>query len=98
MYFWSQYVSTGLWLAAPIQWYQLLYIGKTILNLVQTIPTMIPTSSRSTDLGGRPKDCPFFSFCEQTLKMGANDASGQGLQSTVKIRRQTIFFKKIMGI
>jgi hypothetical protein len=96
MHFWSQCVSTGLWLAAPIQWYQLLYIGKTI----QTIPTMIPTSSlsRSTDLGGRPKDCPFFSFCKQTLKMGANDASGQGLQSTVKIRRQTNFFKKIMGI
>ena len=30
--------------------------------------------------------------------MGANDASGQGLQSALKIRRQTIFLKKIMGI
>jgi hypothetical protein len=55
----------------------------------------------STDLGGRPSDCPFSSFCDHTLKMGANEASGrQGpQQSVVKIRRQTIFFlEKIIGI
>ena len=32
-----------------------------------------------------------FSFCEQTLKMGANDASGQGLQYALKNRRQNNF-------
>jgi hypothetical protein len=48
---------------------------------------MIPTSGRSTDLGGCPIDCPFFRFSDQTLKMGANDASGQGLQSAVKIQK-----------
>jgi hypothetical protein len=48
----------------------------------------------STDLGGCPIDCSFFFlffFGEQTLKMGANDASGQGLQSALKIRRQKFF-------
>ena len=39
-----------------------------------------------------------FSFWEQTLQMGTNDASGQGLQSALKIKRQTNFFGKIMGI
>ena len=38
------------------------------------------TSSKfSTNLSHK-----IFSFCEQTLKMGANDASGQGLQSALK--------------
>jgi hypothetical protein len=32
-----------------------------------------------------------FSFCEQTLKMGANDASCQGLQSALKNKHQNIF-------
>ena len=36
----------------------------------------------------------FFSFCEQTLKMAANDASGQGLQSAQKNRHQNNFSRK----
>ena len=36
-----------------------------------------------------------FSFCEQTLEMGANDASGQGLQSALKNRHQNIFLRKL---
>ena len=32
-----------------------------------------------------------FSFCEQTLQMGANDASGQRLQSALKNRHQNNF-------
>jgi hypothetical protein len=56
---------------------------------------MLPTSSRSTDLGGRPIDCHFFSFCNQTLKMGANDTSGQVLQCAVKFGGQTIFLRKL---
>ena len=39
-----------------------------------------------------------FSFCEQTLKMGANDASGQGLQSALKKRHQKYVFEEITGI
>ena len=39
----------------------------------------------------------FFRFCEQTLKMAANDASGQGLQSALKNRHQNIFFEKVMS-
>jgi hypothetical protein len=39
-----------------------------------------------------------FSFCEQTLKMGANDASVQGQQSALKKRHQNIFLRKITGI
>ena len=39
-----------------------------------------------------------FSFYEQTLKMGANDASGQGLQFAVKNKHQYIFFEEITGI
>jgi hypothetical protein len=35
------------------------------------------------------------SFCEQTLKMGANDASGQGLQSALKNMHQNIFLRKL---
>ena len=38
-----------------------------------------------------------FSFCEQTLKMGANDASGQGLQSALKNRHQNIFLRKLQA-
>jgi hypothetical protein len=38
----------------------------------------------------------FFSFCKQTLKMAANDASGQGLQSAQKNRHQNIF-EKVMS-
>jgi hypothetical protein len=34
-----------------------------------------------------------FSFCEQTLKMAANDASGQGLQSTPKNRHKQKIYK-----
>ena len=37
----------------------------------------------------------FFSFCEQTLKMAANDASGQGLQSAPKNRHQNNFSRKL---
>ena len=36
-----------------------------------------------------------FSFCEQTLQMGANDASGQGLQSALKNRHQNIFLRRL---
>ena len=36
-----------------------------------------------------------FSFCEQTLKMAANDASGQGLQSVQKNRHQNNFSRKL---
>ena len=38
-----------------------------------------------------------FSFCEQTLKMGANDASGQGLQSALKNMHQNIFLRKLQA-
>ena len=34
-----------------------------------------------------------FSFCEQTLKMAANDASGQGLQSALRNKHQNIFWE-----
>ena len=64
-------------------------IGKTLLT--------IPTSIKSTDLGGCPIDCPFFRFREQTMKMGLSDASGQGLQSAIRIRRQSIFFGENYG-
>ena len=37
----------------------------------------------------------FFSFCEQTLKMAANDASGQGLQSAPKNMHQNNFSRKL---
>ena len=38
-----------------------------------------------------------FTFCEQTLKMGANDASGQGLQSALKNKHQNIFLRKLQA-
>ena len=38
-----------------------------------------------------------FSFCEQTLKMGANDASGQGIQSALKNKHQNIFSRKLQA-
>ena len=38
-----------------------------------------------------------FSFCEQTLKMGANDASGHGLQYALKNRHQNIFLRKLQA-
>ena len=37
----------------------------------------------------------FLVFCEQTLKMDANDASGQGLQSARKNRHQHKFSRKL---
>jgi hypothetical protein len=43
-------------------------------------------------------DHKIFSFCEQTLKMGSNDASGQGLQSAQKKQASKYFFEKITGI
>ena len=38
-----------------------------------------------------------FSFCERTLKMGANDASGQGLQPALKNMHQNIFLRKLQA-
>ena len=37
------------------------------------------------------------SFCEQTLLMGANDVSGQGLQSSLKNRHQNTFLRKLQA-
>ena len=37
------------------------------------------------------------SFYEQTLKMAANDASGQGLQSAIKNKHQNIFLRKLQA-
>jgi len=42
-----------------------------------------------------PESYKIFNFCEQTLKMGANDAPGQGLQSAPKNRHQTKFLRKL---
>ena len=39
-----------------------------------------------------------FSFCEQTLKIGANDASGQRLQICALKQASKYFFEKITGI
>jgi hypothetical protein len=36
-----------------------------------------------------------FSFCEQILKIGANDASGKMLQYALQNRRQNIFLRKL---
>ena len=38
-----------------------------------------------------------FSFCEQILKIGANDASGQGLQYALLNRRQNKFLRKLQA-
>jgi hypothetical protein len=40
-----------------------------------------------------PESYKIFSFCEQTLKMSTNYASGQGLQCALKNKHQTSFFK-----
>jgi hypothetical protein len=40
-----------------------------------------------------------FSFCEQTLKIGANDASGQTKATICALKQASkYFFKKITGI
>ena len=38
-----------------------------------------------------------FSFCEQILKKGANDASGKMLQYALQNRRQNIFLKTLQA-
>jgi hypothetical protein len=39
-----------------------------------------------------PESYKIFNFREQTLKMGANDAPGQGIQSALKKTRIKLFF------
>ena len=39
-----------------------------------------------------------FSFCKQILKIGANDASGEMIQSALKTGVKICFFEEITGI
>jgi hypothetical protein len=57
-----------------------------------------PSHAHGTDLGGCPILCPSFSYCKQTMKMGANGASGRGLQSALKSGVKQFFLEEIMGI
>jgi hypothetical protein len=42
-----------------------------------------------------PERYKIFYFCEQTLKIGANDAPGQGLQTAQKTGIKLIFLRKL---
>ena len=45
-----------------------------------------------------PESYKIFNFREQTLKMVANDAPGQGLKYALKNKHQTNFSKKLLNL
>ena len=60
------------------------------INLTQKKPD-------ATQILSYNKNSKIFSFCEQTLKIGANDASGKMLQYALQNQRQNNFLIKLQA-
>ena len=60
------------------------------------IPVGILSILNRPSTHGLKSNKSFIFFSKQTLKMGANDTSGQELQSALKSRRQTNFLRKLL--